>query len=266
LDDFHTAEHDEAPGTKLAHELAERIETDVLPGAAFLTAVMTLVDAYAEKYGVFPIPINNTFPLPDEPPDLRPNPAEGLRLYWFSQTIGRGRGLEDAVMAMGLAGIPGELHLRGRAIPSYMNELQEKARETAPRLQIVHHQPAHPDAMVDLCRGYDVGLSLEQNHVFNRSASMTNKALTYILAGLAVAFTDTPGQRHLAPDLAEGAIMYQMEDIEDFAAKLKRWADDKALLARAKTAAWDAAKRRWHWEHPLERGALLAAVASALHS
>jgi hypothetical protein len=47
---------------------------------------------------------------------------------------------------------------------------------------------------------------------------------------------------------------------------LTRWSQDEARLLRAKTAAWQAAARRWHWEHPLERGALLQAVTRVLGS
>jgi hypothetical protein len=111
-----------------------------------------------------------------------------------------------------------------------------------------------------------VWLSLEQGHVLNRALCLTNKAFTYILGGLAVAFTDTPGQRALAEDLGEGAIIYRPGDIRGLAAGLTRWAQDETGLQRAKTAAWDAAARRWHWEHPLERGALLQAVARAVGS
>ena len=261
LEDFHSAEQDDSPATRLAHGLATRIERSVLPEAAFLTAGSpAIADAYAATYGVNLIPVNNAFPLPPTAPDLTPSPGEGLRLYWFSQTVGPRRGLEDIVHAMGLVKIPGELHLRGRAVPCYLNALGKLRSEIAPKLKIIHHEPAPPDP-VDLCRGYDVGLALEQAHVFNRAVCRTNKSFTYMLAGLAIVFTDTLGQRPLALDLREGALLYAPGDVKALASGLKRWADDKALLARAKAAAWEAAKRRWHWEHPCERGALLDAVA-----
>ena len=118
--------------------------------------------------------------------------------------------------------------------------------------------------MVDACRGYDVGLSLEQTHVLNRALCLTNKAFTYMLAGLALVFTDTPGQRRLAQDIGEHTILYAPGDLDSLASGLRRWADDKSRLARARAAAWAAGKRRWHWEHPLERGVLLNAVARTL--
>jgi len=265
LEDFHTAEQSDSPEARFDHALAERIERDILPGAAFLTAGSeAIAGAYTEKYGLAPIPINNTFPLPAVEPDLHPSAEDGLRLYWFSQTVGPGRGLEDAIRAMGLAGIPGTLHLRGSAMAGYVESLRELARESAAQLEIAPHPPAPPDAMIDLCRGYDVGLALEQTDVFNRSICLTNKAFTYMHAGLAVAFTDTPGQRPLALDMGSGALLYTAGDVARLAAGLKEWYEDKDQLKRAKVAAWEAARNRWHWEHAAERGALLAAVAGVI--
>jgi hypothetical protein len=261
LEDFYSAEQSDSPGTKLAHSVCVRIERAVLPEASFLTAGSpAIAESYAARYGLNPIPIHNTFPLPSTQPNLTPSPGEGLRLYWFSQTVGPGRGLEDAIRAMGVADIPGELHLRGRAIIEYMASLQRLTIRVAPRLRIIHHEPAPPDLMVDLCQGYDVGLAVEPGFSPNNRIALSNKAFTYMLAGLAVAFTDTPGQRPLALDMREGALLYAPGDVHALASGLTRWASNKALLAKAKAAAWAAAQRRWHWEHPLERGALLAAV------
>ena len=67
LEDFHTGER-----SALVDELdvvAERIERLVLPGAAFLTTSSPMIaDAYAEKYGLRPRTIYNTFSLDLSPP------------------------------------------------------------------------------------------------------------------------------------------------------------------------------------------------------
>jgi glycosyltransferase involved in cell wall biosynthesis len=118
--------------------------------------------------------------------------------------------------------------------------------------------------MIELARNYEVGLAVEQPEPLNRQLCLTNKAFTYMLAGLAIVFTDTLGQRELALDLAEGALLYRSGDTEALAAGLKRWATDKAALATARRAAWERARQRWHWEHEQERGALLKTVGAAL--
>jgi hypothetical protein len=265
LEDFHSAELASGPGTRLTHGLAERIEREILSGAYFLTAgSAAIAEAYGRKYGVRPIPINNTFPLPSSSPVISVSEGTGLKLYWFSQTIGPGRGLDDAIKAMGLAGVPGELHLRGNADKEYLAALRRLCVNCAPMLTIIEHAPCPPDMMIELCRGYDVGLCLEQCDVFNRSICLTNKAFTYMLGGLALVFTDTRGQRALADELRRDAIVYQQGDVTALADALRSWAIDRDKLLRAKFAAWQAAQRRWHWEHSLERGALLNAVASAI--
>jgi glycosyltransferase involved in cell wall biosynthesis len=266
LEDFHSAEQDDSPQARRAHALIARIERDLFSGAAFLTAGSeAMAEAYLRERGRKPIAIDNVFPLPQSEPALAPSKGPGLRVYWFSQTIGPGRGLEDAVRAAGMSGVPIELHLRGGEVPGYVRSLRALAHQVAPALVIMQHGQEPPDP-IELCRRgrYDVGLALEQSHVFNRTVCLTNKTFTYLAAGLAVAFTDTEGQRALAQDLGEGAFLAPLGDVPALAAGLARWASDRALLARARRAAWDGAVRRWRWDHPLEKGALLEAVARAL--
>jgi glycosyltransferase involved in cell wall biosynthesis len=185
-------------------------------------------------------------------------------LYWFSQTIGPGRGLEDAVAAMGRASLRGSLNLRGRPLPGYVERLRELAASAAPHLDLIALPPAAPDAMIDVARGYDVGLALEQMGVGNRRLCLTNKTFTYILAGLAVAMTDTPGQHALGADIGPAARLVAPGDVDGLASAFRQWAEDPAALDRSKRAAWAAAVRRWHWEDPLERGSLLDLVRRSL--
>jgi glycosyltransferase involved in cell wall biosynthesis len=248
LEDFHSGEGG-------LDELAERIERDVLPGAAFATAgSAAIAAAYADKYGISPVPIDNVFPLSEK----RLQPVAiflgGLRCYWFSQTIGPGRGLETAVAA--LAQVPGaELHLLGRPAGNYLEELSGRG------VPVIHHPPAPPDQMVARCRDFDVGLAVEELQPRNRALCLTNKAFAYLAAGLPIAFTDTPGQRALALDVGEAAFLAPPGDAAALAAGLRRWADDRDALLRASAAASTAFTRRWHWEHPDERGALVALFA-----
>lgn len=265
LEDFHSGEQGGGREEVLSNHLAERVERLTLDDATFLTAgSAAIADAYDRKYGMRPIPVNNTFPLPEREPDLRPSDGSGLKLYWFSQTIGPGRGLEDVIAAMRHANLSGELHLRGNAIGDYVAQLQRRSATTAPRLRVLVHPPAAPDEMIDLARDYDIGLAVEPGFSLNNGIALSNKAFTYILAGLAVVFTDTAGQRPLAADLGDGAIVYRPGDVATLAAKLRAWANDRVALDRAKAAAWKASQRRWHWEHPHERGVLLEAVAAVV--
>jgi hypothetical protein len=264
LEDLHSAETS-GPDAAFADELAARVEQSVISKAAFITTSSEAIGAvYEHQYGVAPVVLHNTFPLPDREPDFTRTDLQTLRLYWFSQTIGPGRGLEEAIAAVGRAGIRAELALRGRPLAGYFESLQQLGAAQAPRLTLVHQPPAPPDAMVDLSRGFDVGLALEQMDVRNRQLCVTNKAFTYILAGVAVAMTDTPGQHALGLDLGRAAALVPPGDVESLAAAFAAWAADPSALAFAKLSAWEAAKRRWHWEHEAERGALYRLVEQIL--
>jgi hypothetical protein len=100
--------------------------------------------------------------------------------------------------------------------------------------------------------------------VRNRLLSLSNKALTYPLAGLPVALSDTEGQRGFAETLGRGALVFSPGDDEGLAAQLLPLMTDRDRRAEAREASWQAARSRWHWEHEQERGALLAAVAKAV--
>jgi glycosyltransferase involved in cell wall biosynthesis len=261
LEDFHSAEQT-GPGSALAHGLAERIESDVLPRATFLTAGSPMIaEAYHAKYGVHPSAIHNTFSV-NFPPTS--NPARPLRMYWFSQTLGPGRGLDDVVAGVGRSGIAVELHLRARPMPVYAAQLAARQAEVAPLLKLVLHDPAPPDQMVDLAHGYDLGLSVEDTLVVSRRLCLTNKIFTYLAAGVPVLMTATPAQSRLATDLGPAAEVYDTGNIDALAAILQRWDADANVRCLAAHSARAAAERRWHWEHADDRGALLNAFQEAL--
>ena len=149
FEDLHSAEY--ASESEVTNVLAARIERQVIGGAAFATAGSPMIaDAYERAYKVRPIPVHNTFSI-SAPPAASERGDRPLRLYWFSQTLGGGRGLEDVVRGIGRMGGAVELHLRARSIPSYIDELTSLQREVAPNLRLVRHDPAAPDDMVASC-------------------------------------------------------------------------------------------------------------------
>ena len=260
LEDFHSAEQT-GEGSALAHALAERIESDVLPRAAFLTAGSPMIaDAYSAKYNVRPTPIHNTFSINFA---AAPNRRGPLRLYWFSQTLGPGRGLDDVIAAVGRCGISAELHLRAQPIPAYAEGLARCQTRLAPSLKIVFHDPEAPDRMIELAQGYDLGVSTEDGAVLNHRLCLGNKIFTYLAAGTPVLLTATPAQARLASDLGAAATLYPPGDVDALATTLQRWDGDPNLRCVAAYEARAAARRRWHWEHADDRGALLDAFRAA---
>ena len=263
LEDFHSGEQD---GVFVGdvHAVAERVERLVLPGAAFLTTSSPMIaDAYAAKYGVRPRPIHNTFSL-DLGKPLEPVGSEPIRFYWFSQTLGPGRGLEDFIAAVGRARIAGELHVRAGTTQPYLRDLMRLSRDTAPHLSLTLHEPAGPDAMVHLAQGYDLGLSGEEPTVLNRRLCLGNKIFTYLAAGVPVLLSATPAQARLGRELGNAALVYESGDIAGLTEQLSYLANNRSARCEAHYAARAAARHRWYWEHPEDRGALLDAVGAVL--
>ena len=265
VEDFHSAENASLIRARSRAALASRIERDVLPGARFVTAgSAAIADAYQQRHRVPVTAVCNTFPLPPRPPALAPRNSGPLRLYWFSQTIGDGRGLEDVIRAIGASRLDAELHLRGTSANGYVERLRLFALSNAPRLKLHIHAPAPPQQMIDLCAGYDVGLAVEPGTSENNALALSNKALTYVLAGLPLVISDTPGHRPLIDTLRRAAVVYQPGDIAQLAGALTHIATDGGWHSNARADAWQAAVSRWHWEHKADRGTLLSSVAAAL--
>jgi hypothetical protein len=198
LEDLHLDES-EAPDAALQHATSRRILERVLRDVtAVTTSSVHIADAYARELGVRPAVVHNVFPFPADLPSS--GPRGPLRLYWFSQTIGPGRGIEDAIAGVAASRVQAMLTLRGRADASYLDTLAAAA-ERVPSLTLQIEAPASPDSMVALCAEHDIGLSPEVPSVANRRCCLSNKAFTYLPAGLPVIFTDTPAQRWLAEQL-----------------------------------------------------------------
>ena len=262
FEDLHSAEY--APDSDVTNVLAARIEGQVIGGAAFATASSPMIaDAYERAFRVRPIAVHNTFSIAASPAASE-HGDRPLRLYWFSQTLGGGRGLEDILRGIGRMGGAVELHLRARPIPSYVDELTSLQREVAPNAHLVRHDPAAPDDMVRLAQPYDAGVACEEPLGLSRQFCLANKIFTYLAAGLPVLMSRTPAQAQLEAHLEGAAFGYDCGDVDGIAHLLSRFSSEPALRMQALCAARAAAERRWHWEHPEDRGALLAAVAGAI--
>ncbi len=261
FEDLHCAQGEAGAAGARHDALARLVMAEVAPRAAFLTGgSAAIAEAVSAEFHLPVLPIHNVFPLAWGRP---PEPTSGpLKLYWFSQTISPGRGLEDVATATGRLqqGRLCELHVRGSGVPGYLEQLGRHAARVAPALRLCVHAPSDPDAMAEDGRHCDAGLATEARMPRNRGLALSNKALTYPLSGLALVLTETEGQRTLADSLGDACVRFPEGAVDRLADGLSAWVADRAALTRAREASWEAARRRWHWEHPQEREALVAAT------
>ena len=82
---------------------------------------------------------------------------------------------------------------------------------------------------------------------------MTNKLFSYLLAGLAVAASDAPGQQRLMAEVPAAGFLYPAGNAGALAESLRRWLRDRQALRATQQAAWDSARARFCWDREREK-------------
>jgi hypothetical protein len=233
--------------------VVERVERRYLPECDYVTASSPqIAAAYRDAYDIRePRCVLNVFPKSQRPAASKPRTALlPLTLYWFSQTIGPGRGLEDVVRAMGRTPAGASvLHVRGFWAAGYEEVLRRVAAESGVDAdRLVSHPVAAPDEMVRRSATYDIGLALEPGTTRNSDISLPNKMFTYLLGGQAILATLTTAQRWLLDHVSDAALGYDPGDVDTLAAHLRRWIEHPDALAAARRTSWACGDRRFNWD------------------
>lgn len=230
----------------------EYLERKYLPRCDFISAAADgIAIAYALKYQLpRPPTVLNVFPLEelDASSLVTRHPSPPFRLYWYSQVIGPGRGLEEAVRALALLDAPCELHLRGTPQADFVARLQKLAVGVGVGGRLFFHSPCPPEELVAEAARYDIGLALETGKELNNLLAVSNKLFTYLNAGLAVVASDTPGQAGIMAQIPEAGVMCRMNDARSLAAGINELIGEPGRLAAAREAARRAAEERYNWE------------------
>lgn len=230
-----------------------------------LATTCAMAEAMARDAGCerVPLVIPNCFPLRDAPQgsqggDIRsPN---AVSFYWFSQTIGPGRGLESVAEAVGQLRGPWELHLRGN-LRGY-DRWFEAHFPPAIRHQVHLHPCVSNQDLPRHSASHDVGLALEVPYCRNKEYTASNKIFEYLRCGLAVIASSTQGQIEVMERCPAAGWMVTPDDANALAVVMQRCLDDSETLASAKRSARSAAEEVWAWESHSPK--LKEALTSAL--
>ena len=208
---------------------------------------------YIRKFGIIdPTVILNVFSIPEKKYGrqilLDRKDASRISLYWFSQTVGLDRGLQDFLQALRLIeDMPLELHLRGKVSQHVRSELLNRVAGSPIARRIYFHSPLTPDELLLRMPEHDIGLALEALKPLNRDLCITNKIFSFLVSGLAVVASRTSGQQYVfqqAPGIGE---MFEQGNIQAIALAIRRLATDKSRLELCKKAALNAAKNKFNW-------------------
>ena len=266
-EDFHLGELPDDREHAPARRLVRTIEARYLPECTHLTAASPgIARAYAAAYGIAePRTVLNVFPLAESPreqeaPSIEPGPG----LYWFSQTVGPGRGIETAVRAIGIAKSRPHLYLRGTPVPGYVEALRALARKVGAPNRVHVLPPLPPGQLVRDAARFHVGLAAEGVHVINRQIALTNKIFTYALAGIPTVASATPAQAEIAAEMPGAVHLYGVAESEELARAVDGLLCDPVALVRARQAAWELAHERFNWD--VEKREFLAGVAKCFEA
>lgn len=251
-EDLHGEEESDPDRAASARVLASAVQSRWLPRCEYLTASSDgIATEVARRYGVGrPQVVLNVFPLAmrTKPTSIRDRVDATPSVYWFSQTIGADRGVEEAMSAVAGLPWPVAMHLRGKIAADYRQHLSNHAHALDLAGRFFVHAPAPADEMVALAMQHDIGLASEQPVSVNRLLCVTNKIFVYMTAGLAIAASDTPGQRQIIEQSPGAGFLFAPGSIEGLRAGLWQLLAAGARVAAAKQRSLEAATTRFCWE------------------
>ena len=247
-EDFHRHEISNDSGD-LDVALKVLIEKKYLPQVTALTTSSPgIARAYQKLFPQLnPSVILNVFPKSKGIQNMNIENDRPIKLFWFSQTIGSNRGIDDVIGALAqLDKSQFELHLLGdqtshsSAFIQHLKNIRD--------ITLIFHQPVAPDKLIEFAANFDIGLALEPGFSINNDLALSNKIFTYMQSGLAIIASDTTAQKEFMSRVSQIGSIYKKGDIRELARVLLEFYNNRSKLAACKKAALAYAHDRYNWE------------------
>ncbi len=254
IEDWHSEDLLPADRAGRPLELLRKIEEGLLHRAAGVTTTSEALSSalHARYGGRRPEVLTNSFALPAPRSPDSATDGEPPAFFWFSQTTGPGRGLEEFLAAWSLCKRPSRLVLLGEVREAYAEHLRSLAAPE--RRHFIRFLPlVAPDELPSLIARHDIGLALEKAEIPNRDLTITNKILQYLGSSLAVVATPTAGQREVLAGDPDAGLLESFSSPTEAARALDSLIADPAALARRRAAARRLAEERYCWEREAPR-------------
>ena len=249
IEDLHRHEVSDDTNS-IPYKTAKYLEDKYFKGLDYLTASSPqIAHAYEHLYPYKkPLTILNVFPKSLLTEQRIFNNCGPTRLFWFSQTLGSNRGLDDIIKALKFLKTEDfELHLLGD-IASYSSQ-QFIADALTGIKNVIFHGPIPPDDIVGLASQFDIGLALEPGFSTNNKLALSNKLFTYLQAGLAIIVSDTIAQRCFMEENPEVGKIYQKDDIQSLVTILADYQLNRELLFTTCKASLKLGREKLNWEN-----------------
>lgn len=240
------------------------LEQEILSYSVHMTTTsMAMADALEAFYKcVKPKVIYNSLPSVQQRCFATHN-NDWTRFIWFSQTLGKDRGLQDVFGALPLLEGHWTLELRANA-SSEMRSWVESQVPLSLRPRVTIEPTVPPDELPRVVAKHDIGLALEPLSCRNKALTVSNKMFQYLQSGLLVAASDTPGQREVLNAFPQGGRLYSPGDCISLARVLNSWLHDPLQIRGLKDVISREANQRFGYERQAQR--LLESVSRALEN
>ena len=169
-----------------------------------------------------------------------------LSVFWFSQTLGPQRGLEDLMESTNYLQNPIEIHLRGNCSDDYREKLLSLATENMRDNIYFHGQVPHHE-LISRIAEHDIGFAGETAYCPSRDLTITNKVLQYLLAGIPQVASETSGQKEVQKLCPNCVRLYRPGDAKTLAKRIEFFADSHNRT-RGRNDALEISERSLCWE------------------
>jgi glycosyltransferase involved in cell wall biosynthesis len=234
-----------------SYRLNKYIEEKYFNRVDYFTAASPLIaEYYKREYSYLkPVVVNNVFPKTAL--DIRQNykAGEPLKLFWFSQTVGPERGLENVIKAMAATKGNVQLHLLGNCNESNraaLLNLGDKVKLNADQLWF--HEPIGADEIFDFASRFDIGLATETGVPLNRDICLTNKIFTYIQCGLAMIASDTQAQTLFMEQYPDTGKLYQKSSLKSLTDCITFYLQNPDALYQTRLQNYQLGQTELNWE------------------
>ncbi len=258
FEDYHRGEYTDMKSHSFKRQIL--IENKYFKKFSYISASSTLItnkiskDFYKETVVI--TPILNCFSLQEQPIlDFENIKRDDLKLFWFSQHVGKNRGLQIVCEVLADLNDPNiNLTLVGNCtteIKNYFTSLMGNVKDSIKFMNIVP-----TNELPNLSASFDVGLALEPAFSVNNNLALSNKIFTYLLAGNAIIFSETSMQKDFNGAYHAG-LSFPINDKEGLKASILFYKDKENLLKQRKKN-YHLTKEKLNWE--LESQKLLALI------
>jgi hypothetical protein len=177
-----------------------------------------------------------------------------LKLFWFSQTIGLGRGLEFILQACAKVLPQPKITLLGNCSDEVKEKIIKLIEEVGLDKMNITFKVVVPESEIPIIASqHHIGLCTEDTMTLNRRICLTNKIFTYMLGKNALLMSNTPAQSiFFAKQLGVGQLV-NLYNISEITECIQNYQDDRLLLENHRNESLRLAKETYNWEMESEK-------------